>query len=105
MSSDPILKKTDEFTTGPQGEVRTMQVWLQAVLAGELRVADKILRTGLRAEHYRSLLPNNLNEATPDQLTTLDALTQAQDAAVKEFEQRDAGKQEERREILRREGS
>lgn len=102
--SDPILKKTDEFTTGAQGEVRTMQVWLQAVLTGELRLADKVLRTGLRAEHYRSLLPNDLNEATLDQRATLDALTKAQDAAVREFESRDAGKQKERDEVLRREG-
>jgi len=102
---DPILTKTDDFTTGRRGEVRTMQVWLQAVLVGELRIADNILRTGLRAEHYRSLLPNDLNDATPAQLTTLEELTVALDRAVREFEGTFDRKESERREIVRREGA
>lgn len=103
--NDPILAKTDDFTFGRRGEVRTMQVWLQAVLVGELRIADTILKTGLRAEHYRSLLPNDLRDATPEQRETLEDLTGALDRAIQEFEKTFARKEEERREIVRREGA
>jgi hypothetical protein len=102
---DPILSKTDDFTVGRRGEVRTMQFWLQAAFAGELRLADTILTTGLRAEHYRSLLPNDLNDATSEQLATLEELTAALDAAIRMFNEWDRLRRDVRDEILRREGA
>lgn len=108
--SDPLLAKADDFTTGFNpvgGETRALEIWLVIVLqnAGVLSLplaqslvraisasphtpgtlAARSLATGLRSEHYRSLLPADLSELTEEQLNTLDALRADFEATVAEF--------------------
>lgn len=67
----PLLEKAVDFTNI---EDVCLAVWLEAVLRNQFVVARAILRSGLLAEHYRSLLPNDLADATEDQRETLERL-------------------------------
>lgn len=98
MARDPILDKAIDFT---KTEDICLAVWLEAVLVGEFALARDILQKGLLAEHYRSLLPNELKEATPDQLETLARLNKEFDETLKRFRDRRREKEREREEIDR----
>lgn len=71
MDPDLILLKAEDFT---RTEVVCLEAWLSAAQAGEAEKAHQILRTGLLAEHYRSLLSED-----PGQITV------AQSAQLKEL--------------------
>ena len=66
--ADQILEKAEEFTTT---EVLCLERWLTDALRGDSDVARKILRTGLLAEHYRSLLSEDPTQITEAQSQTL----------------------------------
>lgn len=106
--SDPKLGKAKDFTseTSPKGgEVRTLEVWLIIALSAARLIgnetaqaivrainknpvgslAGRSLETGLLAEHYRSLLPDDLADATDEERETLDALRARFEAVVQEF--------------------
>jgi hypothetical protein len=85
MEPDPRFSKALDFT---RTESLCMQVWLEAVQVGELAHAQKILNTGLLAEHYRSLLPDLLSDAGRGELATLSALNADFAGAVQEFRAR-----------------
>lgn len=72
--SDEKLSKAIDFTIL---EDDCLAEWLEAVLRGRLEIARRLLREGLMAEHYRSLLPDVLDEndeATVAQRAVLSAL-------------------------------
>lgn len=104
---DPLLAKADDFTTGLNplgGETRVLGIWLimvfHAVGLLPLTFAKSIIRalnqtpttlpgrnlaTGLRSEHYRSLLPPDLTEITDAQRETLIRLHDDFEATVQDF--------------------
>ncbi len=69
--TDLLLDKGDEFT---RTEVATMDPWLKAKHARLDDIADRILRTGLRAEPYRSLLSEDPAKISTEQQETLRGL-------------------------------
>ncbi len=68
---DLILDKAEEFT---RTEVVCLTAWLVAAEGGDLESARLILRTGLLAEHYRSLLSEDPAQITVGQSITLKGL-------------------------------
>ena len=71
MAEDLLLLKAEEFT---RTEVVCLEQWLRAAEAGQGGNARAILRTGLLAEHYRSLLhedPGQITEAQSSKLKEL----------------------------------
>jgi len=75
---DLLLKKAEAFT---DIETVCLEAWLTADQSGQPKKAHEILRTGLLAEHYKSLLDADPAKVTSDQsaqLTTLlDEFTRA----------------------------
>lgn len=76
---DLILRKAEDFT---KTEVVTLEAWLSAALAGDFEKAHVILRTGLLAEHYRSLLSEDPGQITEAQAAKLDELLREFDRAL-----------------------
>lgn len=77
------LDHADSFTAR---EITTLEQWLIAANAGDAVNADAILRTGLRAEHFESLLADDPAQRDPVDVEQLAELAAAADAAVATFE-------------------
>lgn len=71
MFEDLLLIKAEAFT---QTEVVCLEAWLRAAQEGSADKARAILRTGLLAEHYLSLLKEVPGERTAEQSERLDHL-------------------------------
>lgn len=80
--SDLVLGKAEEFT---RIEVVCLEAWLAAAQRGELQKAHNVLRTGLLAEHYRSLLHEDPQQWTSGQGTTYLDLLEQFDRALREI--------------------
>lgn len=65
-----------------------MKEWLIAALGGDVESAQEILDAGLLAEHYRSLLPDELKDAQPAQLDQLAVLDGAFGQSIKRARER-----------------
>lgn len=102
MIRDPQFDKAIDFTTGRPGESQVMKLWLQGVLVGELRLAASVLDEGLLAEHYRSLLPADLSEATQEQRDLLEEQTRKAEAAQKRLRDKLDQKDRERDDFIER---
>lgn len=86
---DSQLAKAIDFTVL---EDDCLAEWLEAVLRGRLDIARRLLREGLMAEHYRSLLPDVLDEndqASAEQRRVLLALRERFLKVREEFRARD----------------
>jgi len=89
--NDEKLAKGIDFTIL---EDDCLAEWLEAVLMGRLRIARELLREGLMAEHYRSLLNDVLDEndeATAEQRRVLAELRARFLRVREEFRGRDQG--------------
>lgn len=73
MTSDVVFKllKAKELNSD---ENPTLNIWFQVLLAGNDDLAGQVLDDGLKAEHFRSTLPDDLRESTKDELATLAGL-------------------------------
>ncbi len=68
---DYRFEKAVAFT---ETEVLVLEVWLDAEKAGEDELAHKVLRAGLLAEHYKSLLAENPGQITDHESAVLTGL-------------------------------
>ena len=82
MAEDLILRKAEEFN---RTEVIALEGWLVAAQAGEPAKARAILRTGLLAEHYRSLLSEDPAEIPVEQSDQLIELLREFDRALQQI--------------------
>jgi len=74
-----LLDKAQSFTGR---EITTLQEWLIAANANLLGTASRILSTGLLAEHFESLLPEDPTARTQAMTDALAVLRTDADAAV-----------------------
>ncbi len=87
MDVPAVNAKVAYFT---KREIITLEKWLEAALVGDVVLADKIVTTGLEAEHFAAdpALPEAEDfplSAPPDMLAELRVKEAAADAALKEF--------------------
>lgn len=106
--SSSLVNKAIDFTTGPSpqgGETRTLEIWAVMVLhaAGLVSLArakaivrainvnpvatipGRTVAAGLLAEHIRSLLPENLDDSTLEDLADLARAKADFEAVIEEF--------------------
>ncbi len=77
---DLILRKAEQFT---DTEVVCLEAWLRAAEDGNAEKARAVLRTGLLAEHYKSLLSEDPAQITEAQAGRLQHLLEEFDRALR----------------------